>query len=306
MRVIFMGTPDFAVPSLQALVQGGYPPVAVVTAPDRPQGRGRRVQPSAVKQVAQRLGITCLLQPDSLKDPAFAERIHDLQCDVQVVVAFRILPQEIFTKARLGTFNLHASLLPEFRGAAPIHRALMAGATRTGVTTFFLKQTVDTGNIILQWPTLILPDETAGSLHDRLARLGAAAVMESIRRIADGCVQERIQDDSHATSAPKIFRHDCRIPWTVPAEQVHNHCRGLSPYPGAWTLWKSVRLKILGTRLAQGTGAPGKVLKTDGPITVACQTDAISITHLQAPGQRVLEAKDFLNGHPISPGSVLL
>ena len=301
-----MGTPEFAVPSLQALAEGGYLPIAVVTAPDRPRGRGRRVQPSAIKQAAQHLGVELLLQPDSVKDPGFAAQIHALKCDIQVIVAFQILPKAVFTGARLGAFNLHASLLPEFRGAAPINRALMAGATRTGVTTFFLKQNVDTGNIILQWPTMILPDETAGSLHDWLARLGAGAVMETIRRIAGGSVQEHAQDHSLATAAPKIFREDCRIPWTASAEQVHNHCRGLSPYPGAWTPWKSGSLKILGTKPTQGTGEPGTVLVSDGQLTVACKNGAVLITHLQAPGQRALEAKDFLNGHPILPGSILL
>ncbi|MXZ58842.1 MAG: methionyl-tRNA formyltransferase [Rhodothermaceae bacterium] len=305
MRVVFMGTPDFAVPSLRALVENGYRPVAVVTGPDRPRGRGRKLQPAAVKQAAQRFGIKTLIQPESVKDPAFAAQINDLNCDLQIIVAFRILPPEVFTCAKLGAFNLHASLLPKFRGAAPINRALMAGVTETGVTTFFLKPAVDTGNIILQWPTVVPTDETAGSLHDRLAKLGARAVLETTRRIATGNVQGCPQDNSLATAAPKIFRDDCRIRWTDSADQVHNHCRGLSPYPGAWTPWKSGTLKILGSRVTEGTGSPGTVLRSDGHIVVACKTGAISITHLQAPGQRVLAAKDFLNGHPIVPGSHL-
>ena len=305
MRVVFMGNPDFAVPSLRALVENGYRPVAVVTGPDRPRGRGRKLQPTAVKQAAQRFGIETLIQPESVKDPAFAAQINDLNCDLQIIVAFRILPPEVFTCAKLGAFNLHASLLPKFRGAAPINRALMAGVTETGVTTFFLKPAVDTGNVILQWPTVVPTDETAGSLHDRLAKLGARAVLETTRRIATGNVQGRPQDNSLATAAPKIFRDDCRIRWTDSADQVHNHCRGLSPYPGAWTPWKSGTLKILGSRVTEGTGSPGTVLRSDGHIVVACKTGAISITHLQAPGQRVLAAKDFLNGHPIVPGSHL-
>ena len=305
MRVVFMGTPDFAVPSLRALVENGYRPVAVVTGPDRPRGRGRKLQPTAVKQAAQRFGIETLIQPESVKDPAFAAQINDFKCDLHIIVAFRILPPEVFTCAKLGAFNLHASLLPKFRGAAPINRALMAGVTETGVTTFFLKPAVDTGNVILQWPTVVPPDETAGSLHDRLAKLGARAVLETTRRIATASVQERPQDNSLATAAPKIFRDDCRIRWTESADQVHNHCRGLSPYPGAWTPWKSGNLKILGSRVTEGTGSPGTVLRSDGRIVVACETGAISITHLQTPGQRVLTAKDFLNGHPIVPGSHL-
>ncbi len=305
MRIIFMGTPEFAVPSLEGLVAGGFRPVAVVTGPDRPRGRGQKLIPTAVKQAAQRLGIESLIQPESVKDPKFVAQIERLKCDVQVVVAFRILPYEVFSQARLGAFNLHASLLPRFRGAAPINRALMEGVTTTGVTTFFLKRGVDTGNIILQWPTTVPPDETAGSLHDRLAKLGASAVLETTRRIAKGCAEEFPQDDTLMTPAPKIFREDCRIHWDEPAYRVHNHCRGLSPSPGAWTLWKSGTLKILGTLVVEGTGKPGAVIRADDHIIVACQTGAIAITHLQAPGQRVLGAKDFLNGHPIAPGSLL-
>ncbi|MCY4672269.1 MAG: methionyl-tRNA formyltransferase [Bacteroidetes bacterium] len=305
MRIVFMGTPEFAIPSLEALVEGGYKPVAVVTGPDRRRGRGRKLQPTAITQAAQRLDIRTILQPGSVKDPAFASAIGTLDCDLQVVVAFRILPRTVFTRARLGAFNLHASLLPKFRGAAPINRALMTGATQTGVTTFYLREKVDTGNVILQWPTAILPHETAGDLHDRLARLGAHAVLETTRRIAGGRAQTRVQDDVQATAAPKIFRNDCRIPWEQPAEAVHNHCRGLAPYPGAWTLWKSTTLKILGTEVAHRTGKPGTVLNSNGCLVVACKTEAVAITRLQAPGQRVLGVQDFLNGHPIVPGTTL-
>ncbi len=300
-----MGTPEFAVPSIEALAEGGYAPIAVVTGPDRPRGRGRKLQPTAIKQASQRLGIASILQPESVNDPEFASEIRALKCDLQVVVAFRILPREVFSSARLGAFNLHASLLPRFRGAAPINRALMAGVTETGVTTFFLKSKVDTGNVILQRSTPVDPDETAGQLHDRLAHLGAQAVLETTRLIASEQAKEHRQDDSQASAAPKIFRDDCRIPWTEPAEHVHNHCRGLSPYPGAWTPWKSGTLKIIGTRIGQGDGPPGTVLKASKQILVACQTGAVAITHLQAPGQRVLEAQDFLNGHPIAPGARL-
>jgi len=300
-----MGTPEFAVPSLEALVGAGYDPVAVVTGPDRPRGRGRKVQPTAVKEASQQLGINTILQPHSVKDPEFAHQIRCLECDIQVIVAFRILPHEVFSCAKLGAFNLHASLLPQFRGAAPINRALMAGATQTGVTTFFLKEKVDTGNMILQWPTMIPTDETAGVLHDRLAKLGARAVVETTRRIVTGQIIEQVQDDSLATSAPKIFREHGQVPWTKPAEQVHNHCRGLSPYPGAWTLWKSKMIKILRTKLSTASGSPGTVLQSDSQLIVACQTGAVEITEIQSSGQRILSAKDFLNGHPIAKGSVL-
>ena len=306
MRIVFMGTPEFAVPSLEALVEGGYKPVAVVTGPDRRRGRGRKLQPTAVKQAAERLDIRTILQPDSVKDPAFASTIDALDCDLHDCGCLPYSPpHSIHERARLGAFNLHASLLPKFRGAAPINRALMAGATQTGVTTFFLKEKVDTGNIILQWPTAILPHETAGDLHDRLARLGARAVLETTRRIAGGRAKTYGQDDVQATPAPKIFRGDCRIPWEQPAEAVHNHCRGLAPYPGAWTPWKSTTLKILETKVTRGKGEPGTVLKANGSLVIACKTGAIAVARLQAPGQRVLEVRDFLNGYPISPGTTL-
>ncbi|MDE2825746.1 MAG: methionyl-tRNA formyltransferase [Bacteroidota bacterium] len=306
MRIVFMGTPEFAVPSLEALVEGGYKPVAVVTGADRRRGRGRKLQSTAVKQAAQRLDIRTILQPDSVKDPGFAPALDALDCDLQVVVAFRILPRAVFACARFGAFNLHASLLPKFRGAAPINRALMAGATQTGVTTFYLKEKVDTGNVILQWPTSILPHETAGDLHDRLARLGARAVLETTRRIAGGRAQTYAQNDVQATPAPKIFRRDCRIPWEQPAEAVHNHCRGLAPYPGAWTPWKSTTLKILETKVTHGTGEPGTVLKSNGSLVIACKTGALAVARLQASGQRALEVRDFLNGNPIAPGTTLV
>ncbi|MCY4172282.1 MAG: methionyl-tRNA formyltransferase [Bacteroidetes bacterium] len=305
MRLIFMGTPEFAVPSLEALVDAGYHPLAVVTGPDRHRGRGRKLQPTAIKDVAQGLGIDTIIQPQSVKDPEFIDQIHSLECDIQVVVAFRILPHEVFSSAKLGAFNLHSSLLPKFRGAAPINRAIMAGAIKTGVTTFFIKDKVDTGNVILQWPTTIPPNETAGSLHDRLAQLGARAVVETTRRIVKGQLTQQIQDDTLATSAPKIFREDCQIQWRQSSQQVHNHCRGLSPYPGAWTRWNAKTLKILGTKISDGIGLPSTVLKSDGQLIVACQAGALEITHLQAPGQRVLSAKEFLNGNPISIGSML-
>ena len=305
MKIIFMGTPEFAVPSLEALVRSGYPPVAIVTGPDRRRGRGRKLQSTPVKQAAHRLNIDALIQPESVKNPEFAAEIHALKCDLQIIVAFRILPHEVFSAARLGAFNLHASLLPRFRGAAPINRALMDGVTQTGVTTFFLKTKVDTGNIILQWPTRVSPDETAGSLHDRLAKLGARAVLETTQRIANGRAKERVQNNSLSSAAPKIFRNDCRVPWNETADCVHNHCRGLSPYPGAWTPWKSGRLKIIGTQIARGTGKPGTVIAVNDHIVVACKIGAIAITKLQASGQRILETRDFLNGYPIAPGTSL-
>lgn len=299
-RVLFMGTPHFAVPSLRILCDNGYEPVAVVTGPDRRRGRGRKVQPTAVKQAALDLGITTLLQPEHVKEASFAQDVRALDCDVQVVVAFRILPRAVFSCAKLGSFNLHASLLPRYRGAAPINRALMAGEESTGITTFFLTDRVDTGNIILQWPTRIHPNETAGELHDRLSRLGARGVLESIRRISSGRAQTSGQDHAAATPAPKIFRDDCRIDWHKSAPTLHNHCRGLSPIPGAWTTWDGRLVKILRTRMANGTGEPGSVLKADSRLVIACGDGALEICELQLEGKRKHSAEAFLRGRRVS------
>lgn len=305
LRIVFMGTPEFAVPSLERLVAAGYRPVAVVTGPDRPRGRGQRVQPTPVKKAAERLSLAPILQPASVRDPAFAEAIAALHPDIIVVVAFKILPPEVYTQARLGAFNLHASLLPRYRGAAPIHRAIMAGETETGVTTFFLQPEVDTGEIILQKRTPIGPEETAGELHDRLMHLGADAVVETVRLIERGEAHPRPQDDRQATLAPKLTREEARVPWHRPALAVHNHIRGLSPHPGAWTMHGNRLLKLYRTRPAAGEGAPGTVLAADNRLVVACGEGAVEILELQQEGRRVLPADAFLRGYPLRPGDRL-
>ncbi len=305
LRIVFMGTPAFAVPSLERLVEAGYRPVAVVTGPDRPRGRGQRVQPTPVKEVALRLGLSPILQPESVRDPAFAEAIAALRPDIIVVVAFKILPPEVYTQARLGAFNLHASLLPRYRGAAPIHRAIMAGETETGVTTFFLRPEVDTGEIILQKRTPIGPEETAGELHDRLMHLGAEAVLETVRLLERGEAHPRPQDDTQATLAPKLSRKEAHVPWDRPARVVHNHIRGLSPHPGSWTMHGDRLLKLYRSRLAEGKGPPGTVLEADRRLVVACGEGAVEILELQQEGRRVLPADAFLRGYPLRPGDRL-
>lgn len=302
LRIIFMGTPDFAVPSLERLAEAGYTPVAVATAPDRPKGRGRKVSASPVKQAAERLGIRTILQPESVKDPEFAEEIARLEPDIIVVVAFRILPPAVYEPARLGAFNLHGSLLPRFRGAAPIHHAVLSGETKTGVTTFYLKKLVDTGDMILQRDMDIGPEETTGDVHDRMMILGAEAVLETVRLIESGQVPAVRQDDSLATPAPKVFREDGRIEWTQSAEQVHNRIRGMSPYPGAFTAHDGVELKLLRSRVVEGTGNPGEVVEADERLIVACGTEAVEIVQLQQEGRRALSAADFLRGYDIAPG----
>jgi len=297
-----MGTPEFAVPSLTKLIEAGYEPVGVATGPDRPRGRGQEVTPTPVKAVAQTAGIEPILQPEDVADDRFAGAVADLNPDVIAVVAYKILPPEVFTTATEGAFNLHGSLLPKYRGAAPINHAVMNGETETGVTTFFLEPSVDTGDVILQESMAIGPDETAGSVHDRMKELGGEAVVETVRQIEAGTVDPQSQDDAEATPAPKIHDEDCRIPWEERAEGVHNHVRGLSPYPGAWTMHDDTRLKIYRTRRATGEGPPGSVLEADDRLLVACGDDAVEIVTIQRPGKSRLDAPDFLNGYPLAPG----
>lgn len=300
-----MGTPDFAVPSLEILCSSGYRPFAVVTGPDRPRGRGQRVTPTPVKRAAEEAGIDTILQPESVRDPWFIRQIHDLRADLIVVVAFKILPPEVFNSASLGAFNLHGSLLPRYRGAAPINWAIMKGELETGVTTFFLREKVDTGSIILQKRMPIGPDETAGEVHDRMMHLGAEAVLETVRKIEAGTAEALPQDDALATPAPKIFREDARIDWSADAETVHNHVRGLSPYPGAWTLHRGTLLKIYRTRKAEGSGAPGEVQRSDETLVVACGSGSVEIVELQQEGRQRLDGSAFVRGYDIDPGDLL-
>lgn len=301
-----MGTPEFAVPSLERLAQSGYQAIAVATGPDRPRGRGQEVTPTPVKVAARRLGIETILQPESVKDPQFAAQIKALDPDVIVVVAFRILPPEVFNAARIGTFNLHGSLLPKYRGAAPINHAIMEGERETGVTTFFLKEQVDTGSIILQKRMTIGPDETAGEVHDRMMEIGADAVVETVRLIEAGKAVPRPQDDSLATPAPKIHRDDCRVRWNAPAERVHNQIRGLSPHPGAWTMHGDTMLKIYRTRTARiAPGArPGTVVEAADRLLVACGDGAVEIVEVQQQGRKKLTGSEFLRGYSLRTGEV--
>ncbi|HEX9951414.1 MAG TPA: methionyl-tRNA formyltransferase [Rubricoccaceae bacterium] len=301
-RVVFMGTPDFAVASLDALVEAGLAPVAVVTVPDRPAGRGQAVRASAVKLAAERHGIA-VLQPESLRDEAFGAALAALAPDILAVVAFRILPREVYETARLGAFNLHGSLLPAYRGAAPIARALMDGVPETGVTTFLLRPTVDTGDVILTRRTPVGPDETAGEVHDRLAAIGAEAVVETVRRLAAGDVTPEPQDDAQASPAPKLFRDDARIDWNRPARRVHDHIRALSPAPGAWTMWAtgsgSETLKVLRTRVVAETGvlgAAGEIIEAGSRLVVACADGAVEVVEAQREGKKRLAAADLLRG----------
>jgi methionyl-tRNA formyltransferase len=306
MRVLFMGTPEFAVASLRAILDAGHDVPLVITTPDRQKGRGLKTIPSDVKRFALERGLE-VATPESLKDPELAELIRSKRPDVICVVAFRILPESIYSIPPRGSFNLHASLLPKYRGAAPINWALINGETESGVTTFFLQRQVDTGGMILQRAVPIGPETTAGELHDALMSVGADAVVETLRRIEQGEVVPIRQDDTAATPAPKIFRDDCRIDWSKPAQAVHNFIRGLSPYPGAFTLRGERTLKILRTRLVEDGAAlaPGELSSDGHCLVVGCGDGALDILELQMEGKRVMTAEEFLRGNTVNPAEVV-
>ncbi len=298
-----MGTPEFAVPSLDILVRHGYTIPAVVTAPDKPRGRGQQVTPTSVKIAALHHSIP-VLQPESLRDASFLGQLNREQPDLIVVVAFRILPKEVFTLARLGSFNLHASLLPKYRGAAPINWAIINGETETGVTTFFLEEKVDTGTILLQKSTTIGPEEDAGTLHDRLAALGAGVVLETVRLIEEGNAMPRRQDDACASAAPKIRKDDCRIVWSKTAGEVHNFIRGMSPHPAAFVLHGGKVLKLYRSHVTDlpASAEPGTVDVAAGRLSVHTSDRLLTVLELQAEGKRRLGVEEFLRGYRISSG----
>jgi methionyl-tRNA formyltransferase len=306
MKTIFMGTPEFAVPSLQAMIRAGYTPSAVVTGPDRPRGRGQKVTPTPVKREALKHDLR-ILQPESVDHPSFVEQITDIAPEIIAVVAYKILPPDVFRPATTGAFNLHASLLPAFRGAAPINRAIMEGATETGVTTFLLQEAVDTGPVLLQKRTHIGPNETAGELHDRLKMIGATAVVETIQGLEEDTLEPIPQDDSKASYASKLHREECRIPWQKQAQQVHNHIRGVSPYPGAWTMHEDTVLKMYRSEATstRPEESPGTVVSANKELLVACGEGCVAITELQQPGGSRLNVEDFLNGYALREGDRL-
>ena len=303
LRIIYMGTPDFAVESLRALVEGGYNVVAVVTMPDKPAGRGHQLQYSAVKQYALSVGLP-LLQPERLKDESFLQELRSYNADLQIVVAFRMLPEVVWNMPRLGTFNLHASLLPQYRGAAPINWAVMNGDTETGATTFMLQHEIDTGNIILQERISIADDENVGSVHDRLMTMGATLVTRTVDLIIDSensgqPVPTTPQDDTlRLKAAPKIFKDTCAIDFSRPAQQVYNHIRGLSPYPAAW-ICEMPSSHPLATMLKGAKvykAAITHLPEQKGHIIVPCAQGYIDLLELQLPGKKRMDAPALLNG----------
>lgn len=305
LRIIYMGTPDFAVESLRALVEGGYNVVAVITMPDKPAGRGHKIQFSPVKEFALHHNLP-VLQPEKLKNEDFLRQLASYKADLQIVVAFRMLPEAVWNMPRLGTFNLHASLLPKYRGAAPINWAVINGEKQTGVTTFFLKHEIDTGNIIMQESIEIGDNENAGSVHDRLMVLGAKLVTRTVDSILAGNVVTTPQPSllpEEIGTAPKIFKETCRIDFSKGAQQVHNFIRGLAPYPAAWCELEiggekqTVKIYAAQPELQAHDKQPGQML-TDGKnyLKFAVADGYIDILEIQLPGKKRMCVKDMLNG----------
>lgn len=301
LRIVFMGTPEFAVTTLARICESSHQVVAVVTVADKPAGRGQEIQMSPVKKFALEKGLP-ILQPEKLKSPDFIESLKTYQADIFVVVAFRMLPEIVWSMPPLGSINLHGSLLPAYRGAAPINRAIMNGEKETGVTVFFLQHEIDTGRIIRRQTIPIGENDTAGDLHDRMMHIGAHLLVEALDEIAEGKYTGTDQDTLIASGAslshaPKIFRDDCRIDWTMTCDQVHNHIRGLSPYPAAWTMLGDKTLKIF-----MGEKLHGEKLKeawtTDGKtyLRFACADGCYDVKTLQYEGKKRMSVEEFLRG----------
>ncbi len=317
LKIVFFGTPDFAVESLKRLVDGGYNVVAVVTMPDKPAGRGRQLQQSDVKRFAAERGLP-VLQPVSLKDEGFLAELKSLEAQLFIVIAFRMLPEAVWQMPPLGTFNLHASLLPRYRGAAPINWAVMNGDSETGVTTFFLKHEIDTGDVIQQRSCPIGRHDDVEAVHDRLMVMGAEMVVETVNAIIDGTVtpipQEQLLTTGQSpTPAPKIFKDTCRIDWSRPAESLYNHIRGLSPYPAAWSVLVQADGSELTTLKIYSTGepepfkseehpAPGTILADRKTMRVAAADGWLEVLSLQQSGKKRMETDAFLRGYTLPQG----
>ena len=316
LRIVFMGTPDFAVESLRRLVEGGYNVVGVITMPDKPMGRhGSVLQASAVKQYAMAQGLT-VLQPERLKEEHFLEKLRALKPDLQIVVAFRMLPEVVWSMPPLGTFNLHASLLPQYRGAAPINWAVINGDTETGVTTFFLKHEIDTGEVIGQRRVPIADTDNAGVVHDRLMHVGGELVIHTVDAILAGTVKPVPQEEmeqGELRPAPKIFKDTCRIPWDKGVKASYDFIRGMAPHPGAWTELRApaatpVVLKIFEAKKRPGSPVeqPGTVV-TDGKtyLSVSLKDGYVDLAELQLAGKKRMRVEDFLRGYHVAAGTTL-
>ena len=310
LKIVFFGTPDFAVESLSRLVEGGYNVAAVVTMPDKQAGRGHHMVQSDVKKYALEKGLS-ILQPEKLKDETFVNQLREINADLFIVIAFRMLPEIVWGMPRLGTFNLHASLLPKYRGAAPINWAVINGETETGVTTFFLKHEIDTGDIIQQKRISIAETDNVGIVHDRLMELGAGMVIETVDAIINGTVKTIPQDEllngAEPTPAPKIFKDTCLIDWNRPATAVYNHIRGLSPYPAAWTQFnkedKDYQIKIYETSLPMDNSLnlqPGQIMVQNRKAFVGCSDGMLELKSIQLSGKKRMNVSDFLLGFDLN------
>lgn len=303
MKIVFMGTPEFAVPSLKLLAKT-HEVVGVITAPDKPAGRGKKILKSAVKVAAEELGLH-ILQPTNLKDPIFLKELAALEGELFVVLAFRMLPEQVWAMPPKGTINLHASLLPDYRGAAPINRAIMNGETKSGLSTFFIEKEIDTGLILEQVELAIGPNENAGSLHDRMMDKGAKLLLSTVNNIGAETIDPFPQNDTgNLKTAPKIFREDCQIDWNLSAAAIHNHIRGLSPYPAAWTIVSGVDYPEQSYKILKGKIGEFKIAGQNGSLLLTeelrlfakCGNGAIEILELQAPGKKKMKTSDFLRG----------
>lgn len=301
LRIVFMGTPDFAVATLEAIVNAKFKVVGVLTAPDKPAGRGQKMQQSPVKKYALEHNLT-MLQPVNLKSEEFITQLKSLNANLQIVVAFRMLPKAVWQLPEFGTFNLHASLLPNYRGAAPINWAIINGETKTGVTTFFIDEKIDTGNIILQEEVSIGEHESLGELHDKLMEVGSKLVVKTVQQIEKGTVKTVKQADIEEKSAPKIFTETCRISWDDTLSNTYNLIRGLNPYPAAWTTLinndEEIKVKIYGVKkeLAPHHHKSGTVITSKNEIKIAVTNGYIIIESLQLAGKKQMDSKSLLNG----------
>ncbi len=299
MKIVFFGTPDFAVPTLEILLSNRYEVYAVVTAPDKERGRGRKVTFTPVKEAALKNNIP-VLQPEKMNDEKFIEELKKFNADLFIIVAFRILPEEVYTIPKLGSFNLHGSLLPKYRGAAPIQWAIINGDTKTGVTTFFLEKKVDTGNIILKKEIPILPEDDFGSLHDKMCVIGAETILETVKLIESDKAVPQKQNDSEASPAPKITKETCLINWNNPAEKIKNLIRGLSPYPAAYFVNSGKNYKVYKCEISNNKNLKsGEIFQDKNNIIIGTGDKALQILEIQPEGKNRMTAADFLRGNKL-------
>lgn len=306
LRIIFMGTPEFAVATLDALLKSRHKVVGVATTPDKPANRGLKIQMSAVKEFALQNNLS-VLQPDKLKSQEFIDKLKEIDADLFVVVAFRMLPEIVWSMPKFGTINLHASLLPQYRGAAPINWAVINGEKETGATTFFISHQIDTGDILMHEKITITEEDTAGTVHDKLMHLGSALLVKTIDAIADGTIKAMPQPSFEVLKhAPKIFRDDCKIDWNKPCEDVFNFIRGLSPYPGAYTNLESVTGEKMGLKVfsslknnIMNLGSGALSTNDKNQLFIGCANGAIEVTELQVEGRKKMKTADFLRGFPM-------